>query len=106
MIVLLADADVVSVIFRSIVLIGLVLVALWGVLRFRRWLKEEESPSPIGFTLSDLRDLHRSGKMSTAEYERAKAQMLDGAKAMAARMPHPLSRPGQNKPPTTGAGET
>lgn len=43
---------------------------------FRRRMKVEES-TPRDFTLTDLRELHRQGKMTTQEFERAKALMVE-----------------------------
>ena len=68
--------------------IVLVLIAaalmLWGVAVLRRRLREPDHASPIGFTLSDLRQLHRSGQMTDAEFERAKEKLLSSARAPAA----------------------
>jgi hypothetical protein len=96
-----------GVIGWSLVLIVLVIIGAAGVLRLRRWLKEDDVPSGgIGFTLSDLRQLHQQGKMTDAEFERARAKMVDAGRAMAAKMPHPLARPeeppelrGSRRPP-------
>ena len=38
-----------------------------------------------GFTLGDLRELHRSGKMSNEEFEKAKALIVIAAKRNAER---------------------
>src|SRR2546423_14783720 len=85
-------AEVGSVIFRSLVLIGLIVAGAYSVLRLRRWLKEEDdAPAPpTGFTLDDLRELNRRGEMTDAEFERAKGQILAGARAAAGKRPHPL----------------
>jgi hypothetical protein len=96
---LLADAgDAVQVVVRSLILILIVIVGLWGVLRLRRWLKEDDvEPGGIGFTLGDLRAMHKRGEITDAEFERARAQMLEGAKAMAAKLPDPLAREGHSR---------
>ena len=89
----LADGmDAVRVIGWSLVLIALLLVGFFAVTRLRQWMKEDDAPVSIGFTLSDLRDLRRQGKMSEEEYERARAKMMAGAKAMTSKLPDPLAR--------------
>jgi hypothetical protein len=75
----------------SIVLIVLVVIALVGVMRLRKWFQEEDLPSGgIGFTLSDLRQLHREGKMSDEEFERARSKMVQAGRTLAANLPDPL----------------
>ena len=93
-----------SVFVWSFILIILIVIGAAGVMRLRRWLKEDDAPTGgIGFTLSDLRELHKQGQMTDAEFERARAKMVEAGRAMAAKMPHPLARPsnssGQNRPP-------
>src|SRR5690606_31169632 len=63
-----------------LVLMGLLIVAAMGVLWLRRWYRTDETGGPIGFTLGDLRRLHREGQMTDDEFERAKARMIAGAK--------------------------
>jgi hypothetical protein len=96
----LAQSGVGGVFFWSFILIILIIAGAAAVMRLRRWLKEDEPPSSagIGFTLSDLRQLHKQGKMTDEEFERARAKMVEAGRAMAAKMPHPLTRP--------AAGET
>lgn len=80
----------------SLVLLALLLIGFFAISRLRQWLKEDDTPvGGIGFTLSDLRQLHKQGQMTDAEYERAKAKILGGAKAMAAKLPDPLARDGK-----------
>ena len=81
-----------GVIGWSLVLIVLLIIGAAGVLRLRRWMKEDDLPAGgIGFTLSDLRQLHKQGKMTDAEFEKAKEMMLGGARKLAESLPHPLS---------------
>jgi len=97
---LLAETGVGSVIFWSVVLIGLLLAGFWVVITLRNWLKSEDIPSGgIGFTLSDLRQLHREGKMTTEEFERAREKFIAAGKAMAAKLPDPLARDRKQTPP-------
>lgn len=96
---ILADAGIGDVIFRSLVLMVIVIVALYGVLRLRRWLNEDddEATAKVGFTLSDLRELHRRGEMTTEEFEKARAQMLAAGKSMTQGI-DPLARPDGTRP--------
>jgi len=90
----LAASSTAGVFFWSFILIVLLMIGAAGVMRLRRWLKEEDVPTGgIGFTLSDLRQLHKQGKMTDEEFERARAKMVEAGRAMAAKMPHPLARP-------------
>lgn len=68
------------VFFWLLVLMALLVVAAGGVLWLRRWYRTDESPVAGGFTLGDLRRLHREGQMSDEEFERAKAQIIAGAR--------------------------
>ena len=91
---LLAQADAMGkALGWSLLLIVLVVAAFFAVVRLRQWLKEDQAvgEKPIGFTLSDLRRLHRDGKISDAEFERARSKMVDAGKAMAHQMPDPLA---------------
>ena len=49
---------------------------------------------PAGFTLSDLRDLHRNGQMTAEEFERAKGKIVAAAKAAALRQEKPKTSDG------------
>ena len=82
-----------SVFVWLLVLVAAVIGGFWVVTWLKRWLKTDEEPVSIGFSLSDLRDLHRAGKLSDEEFERARAKM-------AASMKRDLS-----KPPRPAAGE-
>lgn len=86
-----------SVIIWSGVLLALIIIAFFAYTQFKRWMTDAEpSSSGPGFTLSDLRELHRQGKMTTEEFEMAKAKMVASAKKMAEAMPDPLA--GRRKP--------
>ena len=60
-----------SVFVWSLVLVAAVIGGFWVVTWLKRWLKTDDEPVSIGFSLSDLRDLHRAGKLSDEEFERA-----------------------------------
>jgi hypothetical protein len=93
--VILAESNLLPILGWGFVLIVMLFFAAAAVLRLRRWLKEDDdSDTGPGFTLSDLRRLHRDGKMTDEEFEKARGLMVAGAKAMAANLPDPLARPG------------
>jgi hypothetical protein len=77
--------DTLQIIGWVLVLLVTILAGAAGVAALRRWAHRGDEGSPIGFTLSDLRQLHKSGQLSAEEYERAKAVVLEAAKAAAAR---------------------
>ena len=89
----------------SAILIVLVLVAFAGYTYLRKWMQADEAPSSAarGFTLADLRDLHRQGKMTDAEYEATKAQLVGAAKKMVDTLPPVLPRTPTRRPPSDPA---
>lgn len=70
----------------SLVMVVALLAAIPVVLYLKRWLQKEDEPVSAGFTLSDLRQMHKSGQMTDAEFERAKAQIVDAARRASERM--------------------
>ena len=103
---LLAAGDIGRVIGWSLVLIALIVVAFLVVMRLRQWLQSDDEPVAAGFSISDLKRLHREGKLSTEEFEKARDKMLGAAKAMTANLPDPLAgsrkRAQQPQPPDSG----
>ena len=69
----------------SLALIGVLAVGLVVVSKVKRRLQEPDQPTSMGFTLSDLRQLHKSGRMTDEEFERAKAKVVEAAKKAAER---------------------
>lgn len=92
--------DVASVLFWGLVVIGFVVGGFFGVKALRQWLKSDDSDGKIGFTLADLRDLKRNGKMSDEEFERAKAMILATVQMPPIKSPSPV-RPQKNGPRST-----
>ena len=88
----LADgSSVASVIGWSLALIALLVIGFLAVSRVRSWLTEEDLPSGgAGFSLSDLRQLRKEGKISEEEYEHAHAKMVGAAREMTQKLPSPL----------------
>jgi hypothetical protein len=90
---MLADGDPSAIIFPTLIvlLVGILLFVI-ATFIFRRKVKEPDETPPAGFTLSDLRQLHQSGKMNDAEFERAKAKLLAVTKHAAAAAAPPATR--------------
>jgi hypothetical protein len=74
-----------SIVVWSLLLIGLIVAGWLTVWQVRRRLQRDETVGNAGFTLSDLRQLHKSGQMSDEEFEKAKARVLDAARKAAER---------------------
>lgn len=88
------SADTTSVILWSMVLLAFLVMGFVLVMRLQRRMQrvDDEAPaSPLGFTLSDLRQLHQSGQMTDEEFERARGKLL----AVMQRQPEkaPSTRP-------------
>lgn len=103
--VLVAESSVGGVILWSLVLIGIAVAGFAVVAKLRSWLKSDDiAPEPVGFSLSDLKRLHREGKISAEELGRAREKMVGAAKSMASNLPDPLAgsrlaRERQQQPP-------
>ena len=81
-----------SILWWLAVIIGIVVVTIVVALWLRRRLQvADEEPAPIGFTLGDLRRMHRDGELSDAEFETARAAMIARSKADVDR-PKPAPR--------------
>ena len=95
--------DIGRIIGWSLVLIALIVVGFLVVVRLRQWLQTDDEPVASGFSISDLKRLHKEGKISTEEFERARGKMVGAAKAMTANLPDPLAgsrkRAQQPQPP-------
>ena len=69
-----SGGSMLRVIAWSLVLICLLMVGFFAISKLRHWMRDDDMPAPgIGFTLSDLRQLHKQGQMTDEEFERAKA---------------------------------
>jgi hypothetical protein len=94
------DSGAGGAILWSVVVIALCVAAFWLVSVVRKRFKEdaEIAAGPAtGFTLSDLRQLHKSGKMTDAEFERAKEKIVEAGRRAAAEVKSPLA--GRRNPP-------
>src|SRR5687768_12053515 len=92
-----------SVFVWSLVLVAIVIGAFWLVSMLKRRLKvTDDEPASLGFTLSDLREMHRAGQLSDEEFERARTKMAASLKKDL--KPPPVSR--QNRPDLGGPGSS
>ena len=75
--------------FTALLLVVILGASFWLVRKYvLGWMKNDDdmgSGGGTGFSLADLRQLHKSGKMTDEEFERAKAQVVQGIQAAAAR---------------------
>jgi uncharacterized membrane protein len=89
-----------NVMWWSVVLIGLLLAAFVAVAQVKKRLIRSDDTSGSGFSLSELRRLHREGKMSDEEFEKAKLVIVGAAQRAAERQ----AAEAQAKKPSTGRG--
>jgi hypothetical protein len=82
---MLGDVPIGSILTYSLVLLALIFAGWVTVWQVRRRLTRPDETSGAGFTLSDLRQLHKSGQMTDAEFERAKAKVVEAARRAAER---------------------
>ena len=79
-------ANTTSVIIWSLVLVVLILAGFVAVSYVKKRLRnDDDAKDPareLGFTLSDLRQLHRSGQISDEEFARAKGKIVAAARRM------------------------
>ena len=74
-----------SVMTWSVVLIGLLVAAFIAVAQIKKRMIQDNDLSGSGFSLGDLRALHRQGKMTDEEFEKAKAALVESMKRAAER---------------------
>jgi Short C-terminal domain len=75
--------DTAHIIIWSLVLIALIVGGFVGVAVVKKWLNQPADSAlgaHAGFTLSDLRRLHRDGEISDAEFEKAKTRIIGATK--------------------------
>ena len=88
-----ADQGTGGALFWSMVLIMAILLLFGGIVLYRRWMNADDTTTGAGFTLSDLRRLHKEGKMTDGEFESAKAILIGSLKAAAAKSATPAATP-------------
>jgi hypothetical protein len=84
---LLADEDPFGIVIACVVLLIIVVAGAYAVLWLRKriWSPDETEAVGAGFTLGDLRHLHKTGQISEEEFTRAKAKILEAAQRAAER---------------------
>jgi hypothetical protein len=82
--------DAFQIIVLSFVIVAICGAGFFAISRIRRKVKEPDQTIGIGFTLSDLRQLHKSGQMSDVEFERAKEKLIAHARK-------PVEQPGEKR---------
>jgi hypothetical protein len=91
-----ADVDATPIIFGCAIVVGLVLLAAFGVMRLRKRLWGDDSGeegSPDGFTLGELRQLRQNGHLTAEEFEKARAMVLAATQRRANSPPNPKKPP-------------
>ncbi len=74
-----------SILLVSILLIIAVVALFIGVVWARKRMNPNEDVHGEGFSLADLRQMHKEGHLSDEEYERARAKMVEHLQAAQAR---------------------
>src|SRR5438105_14670781 len=83
--VLSAEGSPFRVIGWSAALLILLVVGWLVVAWVKKWMATPDETQPTGFTLSDLRRLHRGGQMTDDEFERAKEAIVGATRRAAER---------------------
>jgi hypothetical protein len=76
-----ATHDTGDAVMWSVIFVVFILAMFAGLYFYRRWWRQDDTTSGEGFTLSDLRRLHKEGKMTTEEFETAKGILIGSMKA-------------------------
>ena len=69
-----------GIIWWCLVLVGLVVLGFYALAKVKHWAKKDDDEPATGFSLGDLRALHKSGKLSAEEFEKAKTLIVEAAK--------------------------
>ena len=96
---MLAEFPAASVIKLSLILVVLVIAGWVTVWQVRRRLTQPDESSGTGFTLSDLRRLHKAGQITDEEFEKAKGKVVEAARKAAERDAAKPKRDGETAGP-------
>jgi hypothetical protein len=80
-------------------LIAVLLIAMVWAMRLKRRLKQDDDVASVpaaGFTLSDLRQMHRAGQISEEEFNKAKEKIVAAAQKTAERMTQTHTAPAKD----------
>jgi hypothetical protein len=72
----LAEVDVASILMGLVAFLVIAVLGYLAVRALNKWMRNDDEALGAGFTLSQLRQLHKSGQMSSEEFEKAKAILL------------------------------
>ena len=72
--------DYLSIFKASLALVAIVVVGWVVIVRLQRWMKSDADSSEA-FTLDDLRRLRREGRLSEAEFAKAREAMIGSVRA-------------------------
>ena len=124
--IVLARAGAAEVIIWSVAMLGLLVLGMIAAARLKQRMKQDDAPAPaLGFTLSDLRQMHRAGQLTDDEFNKAKEKIVaasvkateqvppvpgmepakDSAEAIRARrLAREAQREGEHRPDENAAG--
>ena len=68
---------------QALVLVGVVLVGFYAVVQVKRWVTKPDEPAGAWLHPSRTSAMHRSGKMTTEEFEKAKLAIVQAAQQAA-----------------------
>ena len=69
------DLPIREILVPCLILFGMLIVGTVGVTVLRKWLARKDETPAGGFSFNDLRQLHRDGKLTDAEFERVRARL-------------------------------
>lgn len=82
----LAETDVPGLLFWLAMALVLLVVGVTWALRLKRQMSQDDEPAgAMGFTLSDLRQMHRAGQLSDDEFAKAKGKIVGAAQEVPER---------------------
>jgi hypothetical protein len=94
-----SDSSSTDIFIWSLLLLVLVIGLFVAVAVLRKKMSPDEDFHGTGFTLSDLRQMHKKGQMSDEEFERAKLALLGSMKNMPPK-PAEVMQPKDFTPPS------
>jgi hypothetical protein len=69
------DLPIREILVPCLILFGMLIVGTVGVTVLRKWLGRKDNAPAGGFSFNDLRQMHRDGKLTDAEFERVRARL-------------------------------
>src|SRR5882724_10743416 len=93
-------AQAVGAVFWGLILIVFLVIAFIAVMYVRKMLSPNEDFHGEGFTLGDLRRLHKAGQLSDEEFDKAKSLIVAGLQKQSQKVNPPKPQPLDFKPET------